>query len=109
MLKVESLEEINQEVQEHRFILLLISRRNCSVCQAVRPQIEQLLSRKDLVQGIYVDADEVTEIAGAYSVFTVPAVIVLADGKEMFRKVRFIPMEELSIQLTKLLSAYTEG
>ncbi|QTM98571.1 thioredoxin [Sediminibacillus dalangtanensis] len=108
MEKAESLSEIEARIRKHRLVLLLISRPNCSVCQAVRPQIEELLLKKSEIHGFHIDADQVTEIAGAYSVFAVPAVIVLAEGKEMLRKVRFIPMGELEKQLTQLISAYIE-
>ncbi|WP_153461640.1 thioredoxin family protein [Sediminibacillus terrae] len=108
MQKADTLEEIESQICKHRFVLLLISRPDCSVCQAVRPQIEQLLAKKSKIYGMYINADEVTEFAGAYSVFTVPVVIVLAEGKEMLRKARFIPMGEMEIQLTRLISTYIE-
>ncbi|SDM76166.1 thioredoxin family protein [Sediminibacillus halophilus] len=108
MEKAESLEEVEEQIRKHRLVLLLISRPDCSVCQAVKPQIEDLLEKKREIHGVYINADQVTEVASAYAVFTVPVVIVLAEGKEMLRKARFIPMVELENQLTKLVSAYIE-
>ncbi|MFQ3544026.1 hypothetical protein Q7A53_08060 [Halobacillus rhizosphaerae] len=51
---------------------------------------------------IQADAAEIREVAGAFSVFTAPVVLVFAEGKEWFRRARFVPMGELQQELTKL-------
>ncbi|WP_100331977.1 thioredoxin family protein [Bacillus xiapuensis] len=99
-----SLSVLRQQLADDKLALLYISRPSCSVCHAVLPQVEQLLTRYPRVQAYHVNADEMPEIAGEFSVFTIPAVIFFANGKEMFRKARFIPMDELDCQIQKISS-----
>ncbi|RST74088.1 thioredoxin [Siminovitchia acidinfaciens] len=103
MQAVHSLKEIKATIDEHQLTLLYISRPNCSVCHALLPQVEELLVDFPSIISIHADADEIPEIAGEYSIFTVPVVLVFSDGKEMIRKARFVPMGELRDQLEKVV------
>lgn len=104
MKKVHSLTEIHSTISNHQFCLLYISRQDCTVCHGLLPQVEEVLGEFPQVFSIRVDADEVPEIAGEFSVFTVPVVLVFAEGKEMIRKARFIPIGEFKGELSKLIS-----
>ncbi|KGP74427.1 thioredoxin [Pontibacillus yanchengensis Y32] len=106
MKRAQSIEEVRSFVQQEDISILYISRPNCSVCHSLLPQIEELLEDYQKVTTLYVDADEIPEIAGEYEIFTVPVLIVSVEGREMFRKARIIPIEELNQQLGKLYSAY---
>ena len=104
MIQAGNLLEIKSEIQENKLALLYVSREDCSVCHSLLPQIEQLLTNYPTIKSIRVDADAIPEIAGEYSIFTVPAILVFAEGKEMIRKARFVPIDELNRQLSKLVS-----
>ncbi len=104
MNKVHSLEEIKSTLEEEKIVLLYISRTNCSVCHALLPQVEQLLGSYPSIVSVHANADEIPEIAGEYSIFTVPVLIIFIEGKEMLRKARFVPIDELNQQLTRLIS-----
>ena len=99
-----SLEEIKTTIDQNQLALLYISRPNCSVCHGLLPQVEELLKQFPSIVTIHADADEIPEIAGEYSIFTVPVVLVFVDGKEMVRKARFVPIGELEEQLSKIVS-----
>ncbi|MBA4536786.1 thioredoxin family protein [Bacillus aquiflavi] len=101
---VHSLEEIKSTINENQLTLLYISRDNCSVCHSLLPQVERVLENYPSVVSIHADADEIPAIAGEYSIFTVPVVIVFAAGKEMIRKARFVPIEELNAQISRLVT-----
>ena len=108
MQEAQSLEQVQSFVKSEKISLLYISRPNCSVCVSLLPQVEELLEDYPQVQTLYVNADEITEIAGDYSIFTVPVIIVSVEGKEMFRKARIVPMDELNHQLHKITSLMEE-
>ncbi|HZG70734.1 MAG TPA: thioredoxin family protein [Chondromyces sp.] len=101
---VHSLDEMKSIINEQRLTLLYISRPDCSVCHGLLPQVEQVLNDYPVVTAIHASAEEVPEVAAEYSIFTVPVIIVFADGKEMFRKARFVPIEEFRSQLSKLIT-----
>jgi len=104
MQEAQSLEEVQAFVKQEKISLLYISRPNCSVCVSLLPQVEELLSDYQHVTSLHVNAEDIPDIAGEYSIFTVPVIIVSVEGKEMFRKARFVPIEELNEQLHKITS-----
>ncbi|MGM0828546.1 MAG: thioredoxin family protein [Bacillota bacterium] len=103
MEEVHSLESINATLAAEKLSLLYISRPNCSVCHALLPQVKGVLEEFQDVRSVHADAEEIPEIAGEFSIFTVPVVIVFVGGKEMFRKARFVPIDELHSQMTRLV------
>jgi thiol-disulfide isomerase/thioredoxin len=102
MEKVHSLEAIKAKLETEKQVLLYISRPDCSVCHALLPQVDEVLEDFKSVISIHGDAEEIPEIAGEFSIFTVPVIIVFVDGKEMFRKARFVPIDELHGQISRL-------
>ncbi|WP_226671718.1 thioredoxin family protein [Rossellomorea aquimaris] len=102
MEDIHSLEAIKKVLESEKLVLLYISRPNCSVCHALLPQVERVLEDFKSVVSIHADAEEVPEIAGEFSIFTVPVLIMFVEGKEMFRKARFVPIDELQSQMSRL-------
>ncbi|MBI5974298.1 thioredoxin family protein [Staphylococcus canis] len=97
-----SVSEMESFIEKHPLAVIQVSRQNCSVCHAVAPRMEDLLSQyQDVVFGM-VDADEVPDIAGALSIFTVPVDIIFFEGKEMHREGRFIDFDRFENQLSKI-------
>jgi thiol-disulfide isomerase/thioredoxin len=99
-----TLEAIKHTVEKEKMVLLYISRQNCSVCHALLPQVEEVLKKYPSISAVHADADEIPEIAGEYSIFTVPVLIVFVEGKEMMRKARFVPIDELDSGLSRLVT-----
>ncbi|MCA1056107.1 thioredoxin family protein [Rossellomorea aquimaris] len=103
-----TLEEIKKTIQEETMVLLYISRPNCSVCHALLPQVEGVLEKYPIIVAVHADADEIPGIAGEFSIFTVPVVIVFIEGKEMMRKARFVPIDELEGGLSRLIAMFED-
>lgn len=99
--QVHSIEEAKNLIDHEALSLLYISQPNCSVCHSLLPQVEDLLTDYPRISSLHLDASEVPEVASEFSVMTVPAVLVFSEGKEMFRKARFVPIGELNMQLAK--------
>ncbi|MDX8345087.1 thioredoxin family protein [Rossellomorea sp. YZS02] len=102
MEDIHSLEAIKKVLESEKLVLLYISRPNCSVCHALLPQVERVLEDFKSVVSVHADAEEIPEIAGEFSIFTVPVLIMFVEGKEMFRKARFVPIDELQSQMSRL-------
>ncbi|CDQ20508.1 Thioredoxin [Halobacillus karajensis] len=101
MESVHSIEELLTFVREQPLSMVYVSRPSCSVCHGLEPQVENLLGDYPKVKVREVNADEVPEVAGEFSVMTVPAVLIYSGGKELFRKARFVPIRDLDQQLAK--------
>lgn len=102
MESVYSIEDLNKFVRENPLSIVYVTRPGCSVCHGLQPQVEDLLVDYPNVKARQVNADEVPQVAGEFSVMTVPAVLIYSKGKELFRKARFVPIGELNQQLAKL-------
>ncbi|TCI39191.1 MULTISPECIES: thioredoxin family protein [unclassified Exiguobacterium] len=102
MEAVNTLSMLNERVAEAEQLLVYVSHPGCSVCHSLKPQVEEMLVDFPDIEAVAVDSDEVPDIAGAYSIFTVPVVLFFIDGKEMLRRARFVPIGELTHQLERL-------
>jgi len=85
-------------------VVLYLSRDDCGVCSALRPKVEELLTRYPGVKSWFIDLDEFPLAAGRYTVFTVPAVLVFVRGKETVRFARYFSIDELDDSLRRYCS-----
>lgn len=102
MESVTTLDALNERIREADQLLVYVSHPGCSVCHALKPQVEDMLTAFPQIASVAVDSDEVPDIAGAYSIFTVPVVLYFMNGKEMLRRARFVPIGELTHQLERI-------
>ena len=95
--------ELDQLIGTNRVVLLYFSTPACSVCHSLKPKLKELLSAYfPSVQPRFIDAVRHAEIAARYRVFTVPVIIVFAEGREAIRKSRFINLDEFREETARL-------
>lgn len=83
--------------------LFLFKTKNCGVCAAIAPKVEALMRGYPAVSASIVWADAQPMISGQQLVFSVPAVLLFKDGREIHRQSRFIDFEELKRQIDQAL------
>ena len=105
-IEAATIDEVHAFIAANKFSFIYVSRHDCSVCHAVLPQVREMLTAYPEVKIIKVDADKIPAVAGAFSVFTVPALLLFVEGKEMVRKARFVVMSELEQQIAQLVQNY---
>ncbi|PPA84841.1 thioredoxin [Brevibacillus laterosporus] len=86
-----TLEEIEQELQTFPLCLVLLTSKNCGVCEAVEQKLH-IWQSNDQPSNI----DKLPELSGRFLAFSGPIILVFAYGKEIYRQARFIQMQELS-------------
>lgn len=96
-----SIEEIDIFKDNNKLALLYVSSNNCSVCTVLFPKIQELLKKYPNIASKKVIVDNLPEIAGHLSIFTIPALIIYIEGKESIRKARFISIEELDREIER--------
>lgn len=101
-----SLEEIEQFTKTHPFSFLYLYKDNCSVCHAVQPQAAEVLKDFPQIQTMQANVSQLPLLAGKYTIFTVPVLLLFVDGKEVLRKARFVEMAEFKHQLARITEAY---
>lgn len=101
MKETHDLTEVLKTIQEEPTVVLAISTPDCSVCHAVVPKLEQLLTHYTF-PAYHLDAFEMPEVAGTFQAFTAPVILLFHLGKEVERQARFIQFEQLTKRLDQL-------
>lgn len=65
----------------------------CGPCKMLGPIIEKLGNSMNNVKFIKVDVDKQEELARRYGVMSIPTIIFFKDGKEVTKRIGFIPEE----------------
>jgi len=96
MRTIESAEEFESILAEKVGVLTYFSHDRCNVCKTLKPKIEEYFAEKfPEIELVYVNTEKTPDIAGKYSIFTVPVILIFFDGKETYRKARSIGVQEL--------------
>ena len=102
MREIESREIMKEMIKREEFILFYLSRPSCGVCTALKPKIEQIAGKYSPLKAVYFNLDKDESVAGQYSIFTIPCILVYAKGKEWIREARYISVGDIDSQLKRL-------
>ncbi|MDP6293277.1 MAG: thioredoxin [Candidatus Woesearchaeota archaeon] len=67
----------------------------CGPCKMMGPVFEDVSKKVEGVTFAKVNVDEAQELAGKFSVTSIPTIVKLEDGKEVDRRSGFVPEEDL--------------
>lgn len=99
---LQSLEEIEYFIQGNKLSFIYVSREDCSVCHGLLPQVEQVLKKYPKIKTGIIDADQVPEFSGQYTVFAVPVLLLFVDGREYLREARIVPMQQFDEKIKRI-------
>lgn len=99
MIEIHSFEKLHHYLETEQFLMVYISREHCSVCHALKPQIEEITASFPALTVLFVSADTLPETASEFEVFTAPALLLFVNGKERWRGARFIRRDEIQHHL----------
>lgn len=75
----------------------------CGPCKMLAPVLEELSSEmSDSAEFAKINIDENMELAQEYGVTTIPTLVFIKDGKELNRKVGFVPKNSLKDEILNL-------
>ncbi|WP_010098258.1 thioredoxin family protein [Ornithinibacillus scapharcae] len=97
-----TIEAIETFIKSSTLTFLYISRPECSVCHGLKPQVKELMKQYPEIQLGHIDAAEVEEIAGHFSIFTVPVLLLFVEGKEYIREARIVHMDLFQEKIDKI-------
>ena len=95
---------LDAQVASGELLVAYCSTPTCGVCKVLRPKVDALLERRS-IPGVYLDTTQHTETAGQRLVFTVPTVLIFADGREIQRYGRHFSLSELDAFLARVQDA----
>ena len=108
MKPVNSLEHF-EEIVKKDAVLFYFSYDGCNVCKVLKPKVINLIKNNfPKIEMFYIDTEKQPDIAAQNSVFTNPVILIYFDGKEFYRKARFIGIDELGGIVAKPYSLFFE-
>ena len=102
MKHLTNMNDIEQTIAENRICLFYIKAPDCGVCNVMLDKVGQLAADYPLLSSFYTDIIEEPLIAGRFLVYSGPTVLLILDGKEVYRGSLFIDMQELKRKITQL-------
>lgn len=88
-------EAIETIIMDNKMALLYFGNDTCGVCKVMKPKLENLLLDYPNIKSAHIEVDKSLDISASYSIFTLPAILVFIEGKEIIRGVRHISLIEL--------------
>ena len=107
MEKIKNFEELKNNLETKDRVLVFVTNDACSVCHADLPRVDALAAKKGIL-AYYVDIAVQPLIAGQFSLFSVPAVLLFVKGKEYHRQVHFINFKDLEYRIDEIMNASLE-
>ena len=93
---VPTLELLQHLILEEKALLLYFSHEHCSVCKVLKPKVSELISERfPRMKARYVDTERTPLLAGQFSVFAVPTLLLFFDGREQTRYSRNFSLDQL--------------
>jgi len=88
-----TIEEVDQFIENNTLAFLYISKTNCSVCHGLLPQVKQMMENYPKIKTAHINTDDIPKIAGKFSIFAVPVLLLFVEGKEYIREARIVHMD----------------
>ena len=89
------------KLKTEKFSFVYLSQDQCSVCNVTQPILEKLASKYKGATFTRIDLNVNEYAKGYFSVFTIPAILVYSEGKELLREARFFNFKEIEERLDR--------
>ncbi len=101
MKHLTGIKDIEQTIADNPMCLFYIKAPDCGVCNVMLDKVEHLAESFPSLCSFYTDITEEPLIAGQFLVYSGPTVLLLMDGKEVYRASQFIDLEELQYNINR--------
>jgi thioredoxin-like negative regulator of GroEL len=101
MKHLTSIKDIEQTILDNPLCLFYIKAPDCRVCNVMLGKVDRLTAQFPFLTSFYTDITEEPLIAGRFLVYSGPTVLLLMEGKEIYRASQFINLEELEQTINK--------
>ena len=98
-----NINNIEEVITKNRLCLFYIKAPDCGVCNVMLSKVERLVENYPQLLSFYTDITEELLIASRFLVYAGPTVLLILDGKEVYRSSRFIDLEELKSKIAQLI------
>lgn len=98
---INSIDEIKSLIEESTIVILYFSTEHCNVCKTLKPKLDKLLEGFPQIVSRYVDLEKFSEASGLFTVFSIPTIIVMIEGKESIRESRNISLMQFQDKISR--------
>lgn len=103
MTHLTNIKEIEQVLTANLLCLFFVKAPDCGMCNVMLDKVERLANRYPSMFSFYTDIREEPLIAGRFLVFSGPTVLLLMEGKEVYRGSGFINLEDLEQKIIRYI------
>ena len=103
MKHLKNIKDIEQTIADNRLCLFYIKAPDCGVCNVMLDKVVRLADQFPSLTSFYTDITDEPLIAGQFLVYSGPTVLLLLDGKEVYRDAQFIELEEFDYNIKRFL------
>lgn len=97
--------EFNSFISSNKAAAIYFSTPDCNVCKVLKPKLIEMLNQNfPLINFAYVNCGEAKELAAQQNIFSVPTILFFFEGKEFIRKARYVNLDELEDELSRIYS-----
>jgi thioredoxin len=91
-------------------VFILFGGKQCNVCHALRPQLENMLElHYPDITSVYIDCEVSPDICAQHSVFTLPVVQFYIEGKKVTEFARSFSIEQLRQSMQRSYTIWREN
>lgn len=101
MKLLEAKEDLEDFIEKDTMALIYFGSKGCGVCTALKPKMEEMLESFPKIAKAQVDVEKSLELSAAYNIFTIPAILMYVEGKEVLREARYISVREIKDKLER--------
>jgi len=86
--------------------ILYFSTDSCNVCIVLKPKIIETINKYNIINFVYINIEKNSDLAAKYSVFAVPTIILIIDGKEYQRFNRNLSIDKFAELIDRYYNLY---
>lgn len=101
---IKNIDDFSELFKANEWLTVWFSGNNCGVCDAQRPNYYKMIKEYPEVCAEEVNCEENPEVAAQMQIFTIPALLLFYQGKEIHRQARFIDLRKLENDLLRMQS-----
>lgn len=98
-----NINDIELVINRNRFCLFYVKAPDCGVCNVMFSKVGALTEDYPQLVSFYTDITEEPLIASRFLVYSGPTVLLILDGKEVYRSSQFIDLKELERKIVQLV------
>ena len=98
-----NINDIELVINRNRLCLFYVKAPDCGVCNVMFSKVGTLTENYAQLVSFYTDITEEPLIASRFLVYSGPTVLLILDGKEVYRSFQFIDLKELDRKIRQLI------